>query len=169
MDKKIIEQYNILVSKLNNSNNKTDNSEYINNILETILNLLITSIDKGNNIGEHYKKLANEPINVITHDNLDFCLGNILKYIVRYNTTQNKNDLIKAHEYIKIYIKDVVTEHRNGISITNFIDNNKKVFTTLQYDIISLISLIHSSTTQSTRLKYSYELEKQLDNIINID
>lgn len=59
--------------------------------------------DKINN--EHYKKLDIEPIDYILANKMNFCEGNIIKYVSRYKEKGGKEDLLKAKEYLEILIK----------------------------------------------------------------
>ena len=55
---------------------------------------------------EHYQKAKPEPIEVIEGWNLDFTLGNVIKYIGRYKFKgQSKQDLEKALWYLERAVK----------------------------------------------------------------
>lgn len=51
--------------------------------------------------GDHYKKLEIQPIEFIQNANLDFCLGNVLKYLVR-DKGKRLEDLEKAYHYLSL-------------------------------------------------------------------
>lgn len=51
--------------------------------------------------GEHYKNLKIQPVEFILSANLDFFLGNLLKYLVR-NKGNRLEDLEKAYHYIEL-------------------------------------------------------------------
>lgn len=51
--------------------------------------------------GNHYKKLEIQPIEFIQNANLDFALGNIVKYLVR-DKSNRREDLEKAYHYIEL-------------------------------------------------------------------
>ena len=58
---------------------------------------------------EHYKKLSPQPIEVIKKWGLDFCLGNVIKYVARagHKTGESaESDLKKARHYIDLYLTD---------------------------------------------------------------
>lgn len=58
---------------------------------------------------KHYKTLnpAYEPIKIIQYYDLDFCLGNVIKYVLRAGKKDGNstmNDLLKAKDYINYAI-----------------------------------------------------------------
>lgn len=56
--------------------------------------------------GDHYKSFAIQPTEFITSNGLDFCTGNVIKYVVRKKGDKAKRleDLNKAKHYIDILI-----------------------------------------------------------------
>ena len=65
--------------------------------------LFIMSKDKIS--PDHYAKYNIEPIHFITANKLDYCQGNIIKYIMRYEDKNGLEDLYKAKWYIKELIR----------------------------------------------------------------
>jgi len=65
--------------------------------------LFIMSKDKIS--PDHYAKYNIEPIHFIRANKLDYCQGNIIKYIMRYKDKNGLEDLYKAEWYIKELIK----------------------------------------------------------------
>ena len=62
---------------------------------------------KDNQIdGEHYKNSKIQPIDFIMANELGFCEGNVVKYIVRYKRKGGLIDLKKARHYIDFLIED---------------------------------------------------------------
>ena len=57
---------------------------------------------------KHYTQYRIEPIDFIISNNLDFCTGNIIKYVLRYNLKNGVEDLKKAKQYIDFLIKKEV-------------------------------------------------------------
>ncbi|ALV25076.1 putative protein (DUF3310 domain) [Campylobacter iguaniorum] len=55
--------------------------------------------------GDHYAKMTIQPIEFIIGNQLDFCQGNIIKYICRYKDKNGLEDLQKAKHYIDILIE----------------------------------------------------------------
>jgi Protein of unknwon function (DUF3310) len=55
--------------------------------------------------GDHYKKMAIQPIEFTMKNNLNFCQGNIIKYVTRYKTKNGIEDLKKAKHYIDLLIE----------------------------------------------------------------
>jgi hypothetical protein len=53
----------------------------------------------------HYTSRVPEPITVILGWDLDFALGNVIKYVARFNDTGEIDDLRKAREYLDIKIR----------------------------------------------------------------
>jgi hypothetical protein len=54
---------------------------------------------------DHYAKYNIEPIHFIRANKLDYCQGNIIKYIMRYKDKNGLEDLYKAEWYIKELIR----------------------------------------------------------------
>ena len=48
----------------------------------------------------HYKNLKIEPIDFITENNFSYCIGNVIKYISRYENKNGVEDLKKAKWYL---------------------------------------------------------------------
>ena len=53
---------------------------------------------------EHYKDGGLEPLDLLIAKGLieDFCIGNMVKYAVRFKKTRNKDDLKKVADYTHI-------------------------------------------------------------------
>jgi len=54
---------------------------------------------------QHYSKYKIEPITFILANDLDFCQGNIIKYVLRYNDKNGLEDLHKAKQNIEFLIE----------------------------------------------------------------
>jgi len=54
--------------------------------------------------GNHYKDLPIQPIEFIVANNLNFCLGNVVKYICR-NKENKIEDLKKAIHYLQLELE----------------------------------------------------------------
>jgi hypothetical protein len=55
--------------------------------------------------GNHYKDRAIQPIEYIHANGLDFCEGNIVKYVTRWRSKDGMADLYKAKHYIELLIE----------------------------------------------------------------
>lgn len=55
--------------------------------------------------GNHYKDLAIQPLEFIVANGLDFCQGNVVKYVVRYHLKGGLEDLKKARHYLDLLIE----------------------------------------------------------------
>ena len=55
--------------------------------------------------GEHYSKLAIQPIDYIYANELGWCEANVLKYITRWRDKGGLRDLEKARHYIDLLIE----------------------------------------------------------------
>jgi hypothetical protein len=51
--------------------------------------------------GNHYESKSIQPIEYIEANNLDFCEGNVVKYVTRYKDKNGVEDLRKAEWYLK--------------------------------------------------------------------
>lgn len=61
--------------------------------------------------GDHYKKLAIQPIAYIHANKLPFCEGSVVKYITRWRDKGGLADLEKAKHFIELLIE---LESKNG-------------------------------------------------------
>jgi hypothetical protein len=55
--------------------------------------------------GDHYRKMAIQPIVFITANNLGFCEGNAIKYLCRWQDKGGVADLEKAKHYIDLLLE----------------------------------------------------------------
>lgn len=53
---------------------------------------------------DHYNRFAITPIEYIEANKLDFAVGNVVKYVSRYDAKDGLKDLLKAKEYLDIVI-----------------------------------------------------------------
>ena len=54
--------------------------------------------------GNHYLKYKIQPIDFILQNQLDFCQGCVIKYILRFKEKGGVQDLLKAKHYIELLI-----------------------------------------------------------------
>ena len=55
--------------------------------------------------GDHYSKLAIQPVEYITKNKLSYLQGTIIKYVTRYKDKGGVEDLSKAMHSIKLLIE----------------------------------------------------------------
>ena len=55
--------------------------------------------------GDHYKKLAIQPIEYIHANKLGFCEGSVIKYVTRWRDKNGIADLEKAKHFIELLIE----------------------------------------------------------------
>ena len=55
--------------------------------------------------GNHYKNMVIQPIEFTHKNNLNFCQGNIIKYITRYKHKNGIEDLKKVKHYVDLLIE----------------------------------------------------------------
>ena len=55
--------------------------------------------------GDHYKKMAIQPIQFITANNIPYCEANAIKYLCRWRAKGGVSDLKKAKHYIDLLIE----------------------------------------------------------------
>ena len=65
--------------------------------------------------GEHYKNTGIQPIEYIMANNLDFCEGNVVKYVSRWRQKNGLDDLLKAQHYLQFLIERVLDDRHNGV------------------------------------------------------
>jgi len=56
---------------------------------------------------DHYNRHAIQPIEFIMKNNLSYCVGNVIKYVVRYSYKNGVEDLKKARQYIDFLITEI--------------------------------------------------------------
>ncbi len=55
--------------------------------------------------GDHYSKLAIQPVTYINANGLSYLAGNVVKYVTRYKDKNGLQDLEKAKHYIEMLIE----------------------------------------------------------------
>lgn len=55
--------------------------------------------------GNHYQQMAYQPLSFIMDMKLNFCEGNIVKYVARYKYKNGLQDLQKAQHYLKFLLE----------------------------------------------------------------
>ena len=55
--------------------------------------------------GNHYSKFVIQPTEYIIKNKLNFCEGNVIKYVTRWRDKGGKDDLLKAKHYIDMLIE----------------------------------------------------------------
>lgn len=55
--------------------------------------------------GSHYKDTSIQPIEYIMANNLDFCEGNIVKYVTRHHTKGGAEDILKVIHYAELLLE----------------------------------------------------------------
>tara|TARA_R110002074_G_scaffold146813_1_gene296961 strand:- start:155 stop:364 length:210 start_codon:yes stop_codon:yes gene_type:complete len=58
----------------------------------------------------HYTQHEIEPIDFIIANKLDFCTGNVIKYLLRHTKKNGVQDLLKAKQYIDFIINKQLKE-----------------------------------------------------------
>jgi hypothetical protein len=62
--------------------------------------------EQSDNINpSHYTSFAIPPNEYITANNLEWEVGNVVKYVSRYNLKNGKEDLLKAIKYIELLME----------------------------------------------------------------
>jgi hypothetical protein len=64
----------------------------------------------------HYARYAIEPITFIMANNLPFCVGNVVKYVLRYDAKNGKEDLLKARRYIDMILEDMDRKEKGTVA-----------------------------------------------------
>jgi hypothetical protein len=58
----------------------------------------------------HYSEMKIEPVDFIISNNIDFCEGNVIKYVSRHKRKNGAEDIRKAIHYLKIILKSTYNE-----------------------------------------------------------
>lgn len=78
---------------------------------ERLMNNDVENIDRESKAtdvqigGGHYKDMKIQPIEYIMKNNLNFCQGNVIKYISRYKHKNGLEDLKKVKHYVDLIIQ----------------------------------------------------------------
>jgi hypothetical protein len=67
-------------------------------------------------ISPKYYQTKIQPIDFIQANNLNFCQGNVIKYVIRYKEKNDKEDLLKARQYLDFLIKDYEDIEKTSMS-----------------------------------------------------
>jgi|TARA_R110000751_G_scaffold78796_1_gene159022 hypothetical protein len=54
---------------------------------------------------DHYTSMKIEPVDFIIANDLDFCEGNVIKYVSRHKNKNGAEDIRKAIDYLTIILK----------------------------------------------------------------
>lgn len=73
------------------------------------LDAFIVPINEDITQQKHYTQWVIQPITFITANKLNFCQGNVIKYVMRYNQKNGLEDLKKAKVYIDYLIQELET------------------------------------------------------------
>lgn len=57
------------------------------------------------NLPKHYARFKIEPIRFVTENGVDFMSGNVIKYVMRHDAKNGREDLLKAQRYLTMLIK----------------------------------------------------------------
>ena len=60
--------------------------------------------------GRHYKDMAIQPSEFIVKNKLDWYQGNVIKYVVRHDQKNGRQDLEKAIHYLQLMIEYYYSE-----------------------------------------------------------
>lgn len=75
------------------------------------INSLPVAVSNQDDIAQqpHYTQWRIQPITFITANKLNFCQGNVVKYVLRYKEKNGLEDLKKAKVYIDYLIQELET------------------------------------------------------------
>ena len=60
---------------------------------------------KDNQVGgDHYKNCGIQPIEYIKANDLDYCAGNVIKYVTRHRKKNGREDIEKAIQYCQFIL-----------------------------------------------------------------
>ena len=69
--------------------------------------------DANHQIRPKHYEMPITPIEFIQANNLDFCVGSIIKYVTRFRQKNGKEDLLKARTYIDLILKHEYPNENN--------------------------------------------------------
>lgn len=85
-------------------NRAYEDSYYDGEIKEELEQIGINAVDTQVG-GMHYQNKSIQPITYIMENRLDFCEGNIIKYVTRWKDKNGLEDLKKAKHYLEFLIE----------------------------------------------------------------
>jgi len=68
---------------------------------------------------QHHYDFPIQPIDFIIANELGFCEGNIIKYVMRYKRKNGVEDLRKASQYIDFLIEEMTNEKQDDDPVDN--------------------------------------------------
>lgn len=80
----------------------TPNEKHLDEVNTDLKQDSVLDIQHG---GSHYKDKKIQPIEYITANNLDFCQGNIVKYVTRHKDKNGAEDIRKVIHYAQFILK----------------------------------------------------------------
>ena len=73
--------------------------------------------------GSHYKDMPFQPIRLISMLDLDFCQGNVVKYVSRYKLKDGVRDLEKAKHYCRMAMEMEKKPAPDAVYLSEAIDD----------------------------------------------
>ena len=80
----------------------------------------MSALDKQEG-GNHYKEMSIQPVEFIHKNGLGFIVGNIIKYVCRYQDKNGAEDLKKARHYLDMLI-EMETTHTAASDLASMAD-----------------------------------------------
>jgi len=60
---------------------------------------------QGDDLKQHYAMMKIEPLDYIISNKIDFCEGNVIKYVSRHQSKNGADDIKKAIHYLRIILQ----------------------------------------------------------------
>ena len=93
--------------------------------------------------GDHYKKLAIQPVELIVNLHLDYFIGNVVKYVTRHRFKNGIEDIKKAIHYCELAVyyskyKNPIAAKFGFTTVAKFVDKyaEKNYLTLLERNVI---------------------------------
>lgn len=93
--------------------------------------------------GSHYKMMPYQPIRLIGMLGLDFCQGNVAKYVSRYKLKDGVTDLEKAKHYCQMAVDLENNQSSNAVYLSEAIDDVCDFVKQNQFDFEVYMILMH--------------------------
>lgn len=55
--------------------------------------------------GDHYKRMAIQPVEFCQKNRIPYCESNIIKYVCRHRDKNGKDDILKAVHYLQLLLE----------------------------------------------------------------
>lgn len=115
--------------------------------------------------GNHYKNRSIQPVEYIHYNGLNFCEGNVVKYVTRWRDKNGLADLTKSKHYVELLYDLSAEEDRKNGAI--FIEKNINI-SPKEYSISNSLSELEGRIIDGITLWDQNPSESKYDNLLEV-